>query len=447
MATINYYLRGEKIYFRYRPNKKKDYALSTSFTISPEKWDSENQQGKIIVGAKTSESKNLNTENTALNKKLATFRSEVLGIMSDNSEKEAPEIWEKVKVFVSEKYFAHRKTTEQTTKGKPEKMFALIDYYINFRSVADSTQGTKALAENTIKKYKTLQGVLSTFNKNLKVTEINDTFRNNFIKYLNSKNYSVNTQVKFIKDIKMLCKFADSDHNVSKQVLNWKIDTNPENIAEYVTFTFADLKALKEAELTESLDNVRDWLLISCYTSVRVSELFTFEKSNIENDNGNLYLKVYEKKNRNTKSEGLKYVYLMPEVVEILNKRGGEFPRTISDQRYNEYLKKVCRLAGLTHEVEGGKIEVKNGVKRKVKVKTEFCELVTSHSGRATYVTLFSQLLPIDVVQLQTNHHSKEMVEHYNKTDVELLALQRAKIVMEAHREASKKYNTILKAV
>ena len=46
---------------------------------------------------------------------------------------------------------------------------------------------------------------------------------------------------------------------------------------------------------------------------------------------------------------------------------------------------------------------------------------------------------------MQTNHHSTEMVEQYNKTGVEELALQRAKTVAQAHKEASKKYNTFLK--
>ena len=145
----------------------------------------------------------------------------------------------------------------------------------------------------------------------------------------------------------MFCKFANKEHNVSKQVLAWKIDSEPENVAEFVTFTFDDLRKLKFAEMpTEAMDNVRDWLLISCFTSVRVSELFTFDSANIEDE---VYLKVYEKKNRNTKSGGLKYIYLMPDVIEILNKRNGQFPKKISDQRYNEYVKKVCELAKIDH--------------------------------------------------------------------------------------------------
>lgn len=450
MTAISFYLRGEKIYFRYRPNRDFDLSIATPYSIKPENWDSEKQcwnEAQIIKGAQKAETKLLNKEIERFNGLLISFRYNVGKFIQDNSDKEAPILKVLVKDFVSRNYFAHRINTK--TKAKkytiPENMFDLINYYIDFRSVADVTKGVKPLAENTVKKYKTLQNLLHTFNRKLLVTEINDVFRNKFIEFLNKKSYSPNTQVKFIKDVKMFCKFANKEHNVSKQVLAWEIDSNPENVAEFVTFTFDDLRKLRLTEMpTDAMDNVRDWLLISCFTSVRVSELFTFDSANIEDE---VYLKVYEKKNRNTKSGGLKYVYLMPEVIEILQKRNGQFPKKISDQRYNEYVKKVCKFAKIDRLTVGGKIEVHNGMKRKVKTEAPFYEFVTSHSGRATYVTLFSQYLPTEIIQMQTNHHSVEMVEHYNKTDVEKLALQRAKTVAQAHKEASSKYNIILKAV
>ena len=449
MAVINFYLRGEKIYFRYRPNRKFDLLIATPYSIKPENWDSRSQswnKAQIIKGAQKTETKLLNKQIERFNSLLSSFRSDVEIFIQNNSDKEASNLKELVKDFVTKNYFAHRINTKTKVKKYtiPENMFDLINHYIDYRSVADVTKGVKPLAENTIKKYKTLQNILHTFNKKLLVTEINDVFRIKFVEFLNKKLYSANTQVKFIKDIKMFCKFANKEHNVSKQVLAWKIDSEPENVAEFVTFTFDDLRKLKFAEMpTEAMDNVRDWLLISCFTSVRVSELFTFDSANIEDE---VYLKVYEKKNRNTKSGGLKYIYLMPDVIEILNKRNGQFPKKISDQRYNEYVKKVCELAKIDHLTIGGKVEVHNGMKRKVKKEAPFYEFVTSHSGRATYVTLFSQYLPTEIIQMQTNHHSTEMVEQYNKISEEELALQRAKTVAQAHKEASKKYNILLNA-
>jgi hypothetical protein len=41
----------------------------------------------------------------------------------------------------------------------------------------------------------------------------------------------------------------------------------------------------------------------------------------------------------------------------VLNKRGGEFPRKISDQRFNEYVKELCKIIGFTQEIEGSVIK------------------------------------------------------------------------------------------
>jgi len=190
--------------------------------------------------------------------------------------------------------------------------------------------------------------------------------------------------------------------------------------------------------INDYLENAKDWLLISCFSSVRISELFTFDTENIIEDGKDKYLKVIEKKNINS-TGGKKIIYLLPQVIEIMKKRNGNFPRKISEQRYNEYIKKVCEMVGFTAPTEGAKtVNVgtdKNPIYRKLKGVYPFNELVSSHSGRKTYVTLFSEYLPTEILKIQTNHHSNEMVEHYNKTDETELMLRSAKLVANAHKE------------
>lgn len=57
-------------------------------------------------------------------------------------------------------------------------------------------------------------------------------------------------------------------------------------------------------------------------------------------------------------------------VVEILNKRDGQFPRQISDVNYNLYIKEVCKRAGITQMVNGSKkVETAPGSKQYRKEK------------------------------------------------------------------------------
>lgn len=144
-------------------------------------------------------------------------------------------------------------------------------------------------------------------------------------------------------------------------VKRWKIksSTDIENKATGLYFTFEQLKTLYELDLSqnERLDNARDWLIISIFTAVRVSELMKMKREDISKDNkGRDVIKVIEDKNRNKKGDGLKYLPLFDEVKDILIKRNGDFPCAISSQRYNDYIKEVCKVAGFNEMIESAVI-------------------------------------------------------------------------------------------
>ncbi len=449
MASINFSLRKpsgiQTVYFRYRPNRNLSIVLSTPFSISAENWDSLNQcwnTRQIVTGARMSEVKLRNAEIQDFNRNLSNFKSDIEKYLSDNLSVTGSDLKNDLKDYVLRNYFAHKLVKEQQRKRKtiPERMGDLIDFYIEQRSIEDKTRGTKPLAPNTVKKYKTLRGVLHDFDKNLTVTEINDLWRNDFVKYLNKKQYSENTQVKFLKDVKMFCVYANSDLPINKQVLAWEINRKPTNVSEFLTLTFQDIDQLKTAIMpTDKLRNVRDWFLISCYTSVRVSELLNMVSDNIIQSGDDYFIKVHEKKTGNEK-----IVYLMPQVIEILNKRGGQFPKKYSDQKYNEYLKDVFKQAKFDRLITHGKLQATDSGTRKIVSQKPFYNFISSHSGRATYVTLFSDKLPSEILQIQTNHHSREMLQKYDKTDENAKMLQRAKLVAAAHRELENDRETIL---
>lgn len=455
MSTIRFFIKtsakeinsiSQTVLFRYRPNSNFDLTLATPYKINPNNWDLSNQQwneAQILKGARLQETKLLNDEIGKFNSNLSSFRKNICDFIDTISDNDANVQRQKIKDFVLTRYFANKIKLEAPASPytMPEKFSEFVDFYLDFRSVEDKTKGTKPLAYNTVKKYNTLKKIVEAFRKNLLITEINDVFRNDFAKFLNKNNYAVNTQVKYIKDIKTLCKFASKELPISKEVLHWEIIPNSkiENVSEGVTFTFQQLKILSETTMiNDYLENAKDWLLISCFSSVRISELFTFDTENIIEDGKDKYLKVIEKKNINS-TGGKKIIYLLPQVIEIMKKRNGNFPRKISEQRYNEYIKKVCEMVGFSAPTEGAKtVNVgtdKNPIHRKVKGIYSFNQLVSSHSGRKTYVTLFSEYLPTEILKIQTNHHSNEMVEHYNKTDETELMLRSAKIVANAHKE------------
>ena len=83
-----------------------------------------------------------------------------------------------------------------------------------------------------------------------------------------------------------------------------------------------------------------DWLIISCYTGQRVSDFMRFTKEQIRIEEGKHLIEFTQKKTGKNMT-----VPLHHKVLKILEKRNGEFPRPISSQKYNDYIKKVCAKA------------------------------------------------------------------------------------------------------
>ncbi len=112
-------------------------------------------------------------------------------------------------------------------------------------------------------------------------------------------------------------------------------------------------------------------------------------------------------------------ISLHPKVLAILDKRNGEFPRAISDQRYNEYIKKVCKLAQLKEMLEGKKqVDIdpkgKESKIRAVSGTFEKWELVTSHIGRRSFATNFYGNIPTAYLIYVTGHSSESMFLWYS---------------------------------
>ena len=126
---------------------------------------------------------------------------------------------------------------------------------------------------------------------------------------------------------------------------------------------------------------------------------------------------------------------LLPEVEDVLNKRGGEFPRKISDQRFNEYVKELCRIIGFTEEIEGSVIknigDDKDKKHRKVKGTYPKHRLISSHIGRRSFATNFYGKIPTPLLMSATGHTTEKQFLEYIKIAEVDSALELAKLYLE----------------
>lgn len=269
----------------------------------------------------------------------------------------------------------------------------------------------------TIKKAHVIKQLILRFQKDkkrkLNVRDVDVKFRRVFEEYCLQNGYSQNTISRTMVFIKTVCNHAKIfDVEISSTIDLFK--TKREKVKN-IYLDEREIELLEQMEpLSETLENAKDWLLISCYTGQRVSDFMRFDKNMIRYQKGrDGALKAFIEFGQQ-KTKKLMSIPLSSKVMSILDKRNGEFPIAISDQKYNDFIKEVCMTAGIDNLVEGSKkVKLKSGDWRKVSGVYKKWELVSSHIGRRSFATNNYGKIPTVFLMNMTGHGSESMFLTY----------------------------------
>jgi integrase len=111
------------------------------------------------------------------------------------------------------------------------------------------------------------------------------------------------------------------------------------------------------------------------------------------------------------KTDKLMTVPLHTKIITILDKNNGDFPRKISDQKYNDYIKKVCEAAEITKPTQGTLFDSKT--KSKITKEYPKHKLVSSHIGRRSFATNNYGKIPTSFLMYVTGHTTEAMFLTY----------------------------------
>lgn len=391
------------IYVRYKPSRDFDFFWGSPFSIDAERWDSKNgmyNQSFKKKSPKDESQKILNKNIDEFNIKLNELKNSLNSFLLMNNYNVTKS---QIKNFLDSTYGKNKKKSEKKVVNSTLYMSQLIEEYITERSVF-ALGKHKELTSASIKKFRVIKNKLFKINSKLTVSDIDDNFRNTFTDWCTKNRYAPMTIVKELKIIKTFIKFAKSKkYKTSDEVPNWTFYIEPKNYKDPI-LSLEEIHKIKVLDLElDYLDNARDWLVIGCYMGLRVSDLLRLKKTDIIDHH---YISLVQKKTNDPVT-----AILLDPVKTILNKRLGEFPRQISDQRFNEYIKLVCQLAGIKDLIFGGKMIDK----RKVFDHYEKWELITSHICRRSYITNFRSVLGDEGIMVNTGHKTTSMVEHYDQ--------------------------------
>lgn len=400
MATVNFLYRSTKpqanlsLRLLYRHNEiDLVYAAATQLEVSKDYWNKQHKQKRL---------KDLDLINlqARINNELNKISNHILSSYKDTDPRNINKQWLQDQI---ENYY-----NPKQTKTIPDSLIDYIDYYISYRK--------HELTEGLIKKLKVTKHKLERFEATRKkiilIKYVNDNFKNEFVDYCKDQKYALNTIGRDLAAVKTFCKHARFlGLETSPQLDALRLDSEKAH-SIYLTFTELEkIETLDSSKLTESLQNARDWLIISCYTGQRISDFMRFTDSQIRIEKGISLIEFTQKKTKK-----LMTIPLHRKVIEILNKRNGKFPYVISDQKYNDYIKDVCEIAEINETVKGSKrteTEKDSKIYRKESGIYKKWELVTSHIGRRSFATNFYGKIPTTLLISATGHSTEVMFLKY----------------------------------
>lgn len=404
MGKIKFFLKHPKsetesiIFLVYRY----DYQVFKYYTgeyVLPESWDLVTQRPKISVKYPS---------NADVARQLSKYEFFLNDLINELKRKKVEITSELLKKHLDDEF----KTTIKNEVSEHINLIKYIENYINECTTGKrlTPQGTKYQIW-TIKGYKTLLYHLNEYmtkkHQKLDFSDITVDFYDDFMFYFHSNNYATNTIGKHIKNLKVMMRAAldEGVHSNSEfQRKKFKIVTEE---SDTIYLTEEELEKIYNLDLSKNtrLEKVRDLFIVGARTALRFSDLINLKPNNfIQNSKGS-FMKVHTQK---TKEEVI--VPLKREVIEILNKYDGHLPRNISNQKMNDYLKEIGKIAEINSKES--KVSTKGGLR--VEETFEKWELLTTHTARRSAATnLYLAGFPTLSIMKLTGHKTEKSFMKY----------------------------------
>jgi integrase len=397
MATIKYLLQSKSetsnIYVRYSISRAIILKRKTGYVINAKDWNEDKSLPKTIKpelnALKLKLDKLATFINEAHNNTVATgtvFTGEWLQLQIDLFNNKTPIVELDILTNYIQKYI-----DEAPYKQNAKKELGLSNGRV---------QNLK-LFKNTIVKYEAdvFKG------KSIMIKDINLQFLEKFKMWMFDKGYSTNYVGKNIANFRTICLDASkNDIEISTQVKSFRGVSESREPEDIITLNEDEQELIKNAPIIrEALLNARKWLLLGCLIGQRAGDLLNISKNNIKGLNG---ITIIELKQQKTGK--LVAIPLLPEAIGIL-KDG--FPYHISLTRFNEYIKDICKEAGIDKPTKA-RIKEKKGQPHKKDVFPKW-QVVSSHICRRSFATNFYGRIPTPILMNITAHGTERMFLSY----------------------------------
>ncbi|QTV04865.1 tyrosine-type recombinase/integrase [Faecalibacter bovis] len=265
--------------------------------------------------------------------------------------------------------------------------------------------------------------------KRLKLEDVNIEFRNEFVDYLREElDFSDSTIAKYIKGIKLLCKYAENDNLPICKDYTKREFKKPSYETFDIYLNENEIQQIINLDLStiEDLDYYRDCLIVALRVGLRYSDLEKLNSNRIidyKDKAGNIlgkYIVVKTDKTNKTVN-----IPLHSDIIKILDKYDNKFPVPNSNPQFNQYIKAICKRAKINEKCKGKirqSIIINEGKKSEYKTTRniegfyEKWQLVKAHTTRRSFATnMFLEGHPVFEIMQITGHQTEEVFYKYIK--------------------------------
>lgn len=397
-GEVNFYLKKPEpdsnkrlIYLQFKYEGKR-LVFSFGQRVTTNEWNSKKQQVK-------SSNRLVDNGTTSLNLLLDTLKATCKKEYNEARPNGIPS-----PEYLKEKLRNVLRINEGRSETKRD-FFSLLDRFIN----NEITHKGKIKSPNTVKTYVTLKGHLLQFQskgERIDFNSINLDFYHRYNKFLDSLGLSQNSKSKDIQIIKTIMreaidlKLTDNKEFESRKFSVNRVDT------ESVYLNSTEIETLFRFDFSNNkkLERVRDLFIFGCLTGLRFSDYANIKKDDYIEIEGNLYI------NRRTQKTGEVVITpcTHPFILEIFSKYlecPNKLPPSISGQKFNDYLKEVCKIVGFTETGRNAD-----------KPEDQLWECVTSHTARRSFATnAYLEGFPTLDIMKMTGHRTEKAFLRYIK--------------------------------
>ena len=370
----------------YVKSEKQTFVYSTGISIDPKNWNKENRMPKAKAGAAGFELKQITSQ---LNRYVEELHTSINTIESEDKPVTREEL---------------KKRLNQRFKHVFVKKTTLIDHLDAF--IEEKVSFGK-YQNRTIDKYNALKNKIIYFKKDAKLTDINKKFMIDFINFLrlkhNMTDITLNRNIGYLKTFLKWCRYSgiklDETYN---QV------TVSTRDADHVHLSKEQVQILEDLSLNKTLNKYRELFLIGVYSGQRFSDYTVFKKSDVVNGR-------IEK--RAEKTDYKSYIPISKKLEKLLNKWEWRLPK-VSNQKFNQNIKKVCKIAGFTDEIT----KTTYIGNKKIESIEPFYKRVGSHTARRTFITLAANAnVPDHVIMAICGIRDSKTLKTYKKFNPNVL--------------------------